>query len=129
MDLLAAVSIGDWEMAERLVGENPKLVERGRANAGVLHLMAKRNSVAGVKWLLDHGADPNALWAHWDAKVTPLHMAAMQGHAKVARLLVDSGADPRIPDSKHDSDAIGWAEFFRHAEVLKMLTEHAAKLE
>jgi GA-binding protein transcription factor beta len=98
------------------VRENPKLID-----TGALHLMAKRNSVAAVKWLLDHGADPNTRWAHWDAEVTPLHLAASQGHADVVRLLLAAGADANIRDSKHDGDALGWAEFFRQPETIRIL--------
>jgi ankyrin repeat protein len=127
MDLAASLALADWETAERLVRENPELIERGRAKGGVLHLMAKRGDVAAVKWLLEHGADPNARWAHWDAEVTPLHLAAMGGQADVARVLVAAGADPSIRDSKHDSDAIGWAEFFRQPEIVQILRAAAAK--
>jgi ankyrin repeat protein len=122
MDLVAILALGDTETAGRLVRENPRVME-----PGALHLMAKRNDVAAVKWLLDHGADPNARWAHWDAEVTALHLAASQGHAEVVRLLLGAGADPRIRDSKHDGDAIGWAEFFKQPEIVRILEEHAAK--
>jgi ankyrin repeat protein len=66
-----------------------------------------------VRWLLEQGADPNDRWSHWDAEVTPLHLAAAQGHAEMVRLLLAAGADPSIRDSKHDGDAVGWAEFGR----------------
>ena len=87
--------------------------------------MAKRNDAAAVKWLLDHGADPNARWSHWDADVTPLHLAVLGAHAEIVRLLLHAGADPRIRDSKHDSDAIGWAEFFRRADIVELLEGQA----
>ncbi|HEX9129191.1 MAG TPA: ankyrin repeat domain-containing protein [Gemmatimonadaceae bacterium] len=122
IDLAATVALGEWETATRLLNENPKLVE-----PGVLHLMAKRNDVAALKWLLDHGADPNARWAHWEAEVTPLHLAASQGHAESVRLLLNGGADPRIRDSMHDADAIGWAEFFRRPDIVQILKAHAMK--
>jgi hypothetical protein len=80
-----------------------------------------------VKWLLDHGADPNARWSHWDAEVTPLHLAVLGGHADIVGLLLEAGADPRVRDSKHDSDAIGWAEFFRRRDIVQILTAHTAK--
>ena len=118
MDLLAALALSDWETAARILGGNPG------ASAGALHLMAKRGDVAAVQWLLDQGADPNARWAHWDAEVTPLHLAALGDHPEVVRLLLSAGADPRIHDSKHDSDALGWAEFFRRSEIVRILEEH-----
>ena len=127
MDLVAALALGDWAIAERLVKENPELIERGRAKHGVLHLMTKRGDVAAVNWLLDHGADPNALWAHWDADVTPLHLAAMQDHADVVPPLLAAGADPRVRDNRHDADAIGWAEFFQRPEIVRILEAHTTK--
>jgi ankyrin repeat protein len=128
MDLVATLALGDWETAARLLREIPRLLDPGGASAGVLHLMAKRNDVAAVKWLLDHGADPNARWSHWDAEVTPLHLAVLAGHADVVRLLVEAGADPRVRDSKHDSDAIGWAEFFRRRDIVQVLKARAANM-
>jgi Ankyrin repeats (3 copies) len=92
----------------------PLLAEnRDALDSGALHLLAKRGDVRGVRWLLDHGADPNAGWSHWGAEVTPLHLAAAQGHAEVVRVLLAAGADPSIRDSKHDGDAMGWAEYGR----------------
>ena len=110
MDLVALLALGDWDTATHLLHENPGLID---SSGGALHLMAQRNDVAAVKWLLDHGADPNGRWASGGADVTPLHLAASRGHADMVRLLLAAGADPSIRDSKHDSDAIGWAEHFR----------------
>jgi ankyrin repeat protein len=117
------LALGDWAAADRLLGQNPGVVNPGGASFGVLHLMAKRNNVAAVRWLLEHKADPNALWPHWDAKVTPLHMATMEHHPDIVRALLDAGADPSIRDSKFDSDAIGWAEFFRRTDIVQMLRD------
>jgi hypothetical protein len=89
--------------------------------------MAKRGDADAVRWLLEHGADPNTMWSHWDADVTPLHLAAWQGHAEVARVLLDAGADPTIHDTKHDGDVMGWAEFARQEAIVRVLKEHAAK--
>jgi len=122
LDLVASLSLEDWNTAERLTRANPELL----GARGALHLVAKRNDVAAAKWLLEHGADPNALWAHWDADVTPLHLAVMQGHTEIVRLLLAAGADPAIRDSKHESDTIGWAEFFQRPEIVRLLTSPPA---
>ena len=119
MDLAAVVSLGDWTTAARLLRDDP-----GLANRGALQLLAKRDDEPGVRWLLDHGADPNAMAAHWDATVTALHLAAWQGHEAVVRMLLAAGADPRIHDTKHDGDALGWAEHAGRTVVAGLLREH-----
>jgi len=122
MDLLGSLALGDWEAATRLAGDNPELLRSG----GVLHLATKRGDVAGVQWLLDHGADPNGRWAHWDSEVTPLHLAALADHTEIMRILLTRGADSTIRDTKHDSDALGWAEFFRRHDMVELLKARGA---
>jgi ankyrin repeat protein len=119
LDLFTAVSLRDWSAAERLRDYDPSYIDGGRK--GALHIASKRGDIEAVKWLLDHGVNPNALWSHWGAEVTALHMAAWGGHADVARLLLASGANPTIKDSMHDSDALGWAEFFGRVDVVRLL--------
>jgi ankyrin repeat protein len=125
LDLLAALSLRDFAMAERLVRAKPELLQPGGTNGGALHVVAKRGDADAVRWLLAHGASPNALWAHWDSNVTPLHLAVFGNHPNVVRLLLEAGADPTIKDSKHDSDALGWAEFFGHNDTVKALRAQA----
>jgi ankyrin repeat protein len=126
MDLFAALALGEWDAATRLLRDDPRMIHPGGASAGGLHLMAKRGDARAVQWLLDHGADPSARWAHWDADVTPLHLAALGDHPEIARLLLRAGADPSIRDSRHDSDAMGWAEFFHRREIVQILKDHRA---
>jgi ankyrin repeat protein len=121
MDLFTALALTEWKSAARLLSESPNAIAPGGASAGVLHLMAKRGNLAAVKWLLEKGANPNARWSHWGAEVTPLHLASAHGHVDVVRQLLATGADPRIRDSMHDSDAIGWAEFFGKPEIVRVL--------
>jgi len=110
LDAPCAVALGAWDAAARLLGLGEGPGEAGAIPPGPLHLMAKRGSVDGVRWLLARGADPSMRWAHWDAEVTPLHLAALGGHLEVARVLLESGADPGVRDSKFESDTLGWAE-------------------
>lgn len=118
LDLAALLSLGEWDMADRLLLGNPGLIE---PVSGVLHLLARRNDAAAVRWLLDHGAPVNGRWSDHGAEVTPLHLAASRGHAEMVRILLDSGADPTIRDSMHDSDPLGWAEYFKRPEIVRIL--------
>jgi len=120
IDLLAAVGLRDWATASTIVAANRETVDRG-----TLHLLAKRGDAAGVKWLLEHGANPNATWAHWDANVTALHLAALSGSTGVAHVLVEAGADTTVRDSQHDSDALGWAKFFRRPDIVRLIEDRA----
>ena len=126
-DLFTDLALGDWDSATRLLSENPAVVKDGGASSGVLHLMAKRNNVAAVKWLLDHSVDPNVRWNHWDAAVTPLHLAILGRHPEVVRILLAAGADPTIRDTKHKATATEWAEFFGYKEIVRILAAHEEK--
>ena len=117
--LLTSVALGEWKSAARLSSQDPDAVER----EGVLHLMAKSGNLPAVKWLIDHGANPNFLWNHWGALVTPLHLATLAGHPEVARVLLESGADTTIRDTQHHSDAMGWAQFFKRNEIVEMIDQ------
>src|SRR3954471_13001587 len=118
LDLLAALTLHHWDTADRLARDDPRLLE---PPGGALHLASKRGDAAVVRWLLDHGASPNGRWAHWDSDVTPLHLAVLGSHPEIARILLDAGADPTIEDTKHQSGALGWAEFFGRGELVEVL--------
>src|SRR5207237_9360211 len=99
---------------------------RTRMTEGAMHLMARRGEKASVLWLMNHCADENAMWSHWDPDFTPLHAAIVGNHVDVARALIDGGADINIRDSKHDGDAIGWAQLFGREAIQALLVERGA---
>ena len=115
-DLFATLALGEFEAAERVVRH-----DRTALDAGALAFHAKRNDVRAVRWLLDHGANPNARWTHWGANLTALHLAAMNGHRAIVQMLLDAGADPTIRDAAHDGDPAGWAEHHGHTELAALL--------
>jgi ankyrin repeat protein len=133
LDLAAALSLGDWTLAAQLwavdrcgrgFGDRGERSPRLSTSA-ILHLVSKRGEVAAVRWLLERGVDANARWIGWDTDATPLHVAASRGHEEIVRLLLDAGGDPRLRDSKHDSDVLEWAEFFRQARIAAVIRGRA----
>jgi serine/threonine-protein phosphatase 6 regulatory ankyrin repeat subunit A len=81
---------------------------------------------AGVRWLLEHGADPNLAWAEFgDA---PLHIAAERWDVPMVELLVRHGAD--IHQRRADGrTAHTLAELHGNPEVAAWLLSHGARDE
>ena len=122
LDLVAALALGDRNTAEAIVRDNADPL-----NSGALHLLAKRGDAPAVQWLVDHGANPNALWSHWDANVTALHLCVWSDDVELARILLEAGADPSIRDSKHHGTAAEWAEHFGKPAMRRVLIDAQMK--
>jgi ankyrin repeat protein len=101
-DAIAALALGDFELAKDA--------------RELLPLMSQRGDLAAVRFPLERGADPDA--------GEPLHLAASRGHAEVVPALPAAGADPRRRDPEHDSDALGWAVFFKRQDTAAILRAH-----
>ncbi|PWT98272.1 MAG: hypothetical protein C5B51_29700 [Terriglobia bacterium] len=77
----------------------------------------------GVRWLLEHGVDPNLAWAeHGDA---PLHIAAERWNVAMVDLLVSHGADihQRRSDGRTPHTL---ASLYGNEEIAAWLLEHGA---
>jgi ankyrin repeat protein len=73
-----------------------------------------------MKWLLLHGADPNALG--WRYGNSALHEAVISGASeKVIRVLLDHGARSDVKN-KQGKTAIQLARESKKAKLLKLLT-------
>jgi len=76
------------------------LVESGRLNAESLTTMLLRKAdmhdYEGMKYLLEHGADPNRM-TRW--KMTALHQAVRRDNSLAhIELMLDHGGDPKLPN-------------------------------
>ncbi|HZF30000.1 MAG TPA: ankyrin repeat domain-containing protein [Gammaproteobacteria bacterium] len=82
-------------------------------------LTGPTSQATGVRWLLEHGADPNRAWGELDD--APLHIAAQRCDVEMTQLLVRHGADihrrrvdgrtPRTVAQLHGNRAVAaWLE-------------------
>ena len=117
--LHSALAAKNEDAARRVIEADPNAL-----NGGAMAFHAKRGDLDAVRWMLAHGADPDARWSHWGANVTAMHLAAMAGYAEIVRILLDAGGDPTIRDDVHGGDVAGWAEHHHHYEVVAMIREH-----
>jgi ankyrin repeat protein len=82
--------------------------------------------VAGIRWLLEHGADPNLSWGEGDD--APLHVAAQRWDVPMTELLVKHGADihRRRADGR---TAHALAELYGNQDIAAWLLAQGAKDE
>ncbi|HEY8507951.1 MAG TPA: ankyrin repeat domain-containing protein [Steroidobacteraceae bacterium] len=80
----------------------------------------------GVRWLLEHGADPNLAWG--DLGDAPLHIAAQRWDVPTVEMLVQHGADihRRRADGR---TAHTLAELYGNADIAEWLRAHGARDE
>jgi ankyrin repeat protein len=105
------------------------LVGSGKLTQDTIGLMLARkfnwHDDDGVRWLLDHGADPN--WPLWGAR--PLHWALRQGTPiHYFEWLLDHGADPSLPD-KDGTAPMAEAARQGRADVLELFEKRGTVIE
>jgi ankyrin repeat protein len=91
-DICWAARQGDMPAVERLVGQDPGLLD-AKDGAGWTPLMnaSMEGHVGVVQWLLDKGA---AINERAELRQTAVWLACYYGRLDVTRLLVERGADP-----------------------------------
>ncbi|MBK6982962.1 MAG: ankyrin repeat domain-containing protein [Betaproteobacteria bacterium] len=118
-NLLAASSAGDLAAAALLLRRGAQINSRfGGEGQTALHRAAAQNEVQMVKFLLDHGADPNVADADGN---TPLLVTAYKGHLEVALLLIAAKADLDVAESRYGITPLMEAARKGHVELVGML--------
>jgi ankyrin repeat protein len=90
-----------------------------------LHLAAASGNVEAVRLLLAPpvGSDVRAARIN---NFTPLHSAAMQGHAAVCELLLAAGAEVNVQTDPQGYTPLHSAAFAGHIEAIRVLLAHGA---
>jgi ankyrin repeat protein len=106
------------------------LLESGKLNSTSLTTLLLRkgdwHDTEGIRMLLEHGADPNAMtrWGH-----TALHQALHRDNRLVnIALFLDHGADPALKNIHDDRSAISMAARRGRGDVLGLLEERGFDL-
>lgn len=107
------------------------LVERGRLNGDSLATMLLRKADwhdhEGIKYLLEHGAEPNRL-THWG--YTALHQALRRDNAlDNIEVMLDHGADPTLEDRPDGKSAVALAARRGRGDVLKLFERRGLPID
>ncbi len=128
LDLLAALTLGRYDLAERMLAEDPARIGPDGRDTIALHLLVATRNADGVRWLIEHGVDVNAKRVLWDCNHTALHITTELpgGAIELTRMLLDAGADPDIRDDKYQATVLGWAEYCGQPQIADMLRRSGA---
>ena len=119
--VFAAATGGDLSAVQQAVEKDPNLVKATEwENATLLHDAVIQNHIDLAKYLLEKGADINAVKTDG---VTALHIAARNGNIEMIRLLLQSGATINVVDER------GWtpldrAQKWGHQDAAEFLKQH-----
>ncbi len=89
------------DMVQPLVlryGADPRAVDAGGHSA--LHYAAAAGNLAVVQFLVEMGAEVDAMNPLKEARVTPLAMAYRRGRSRIMELLISHGAEEFDPETK-----------------------------
>jgi ankyrin repeat protein len=126
LDLLTAITLGRYEIAERMVAEDPARIGPDGRDTIALHLLVAKRNEEGVRWLIAHGVDVNAKRFLWECNSTALHVTTEWEAIELTQLLLDAGADPSIRDDKYDATVLGWAEYLDRPKMAELLRQRGA---
>ena len=107
------------------------LVESGKLTADSLATMLLRKAdwhdFDGIKYLLEHGADPNRM-THW--KLTALHQALRRDNdLQNIEVMLDHGADPTLQNQVDGKSAISIAVRRGRGDVLALFERRGIPIE
>lgn len=100
LSIHALAQRGDTQaLLDRLAADSSlDLSAKDEQDVTPLHWAAINAHMSTCRWLLDNGADVDAIGG--ELRATPLQWAARNGHLYVVHLLLSRGADPNIADSQ-----------------------------
>ncbi|MHC4212186.1 MAG: ankyrin repeat domain-containing protein [Planctomycetota bacterium] len=116
-----------WYAKEKDHTETIDLLSRHGAVES-LHDVVMAGDIEQVKRLISKGADVNARSDSW--LITPMHVAAGEGHKQICELLISGGAEVNAKSGELEDDE-GWTPLHGacsggHKEVAELLLDHGA---
>ena len=122
-DLSAALFSGDLERAKEMPYD-------AEIHGFLLHACTSEGMDDAVDVLLEMGADPSVqtpmLVAETITNLTPLHIAALEGHVGIATELLGYGADPNVLADGTNQTPLHCAASSGQAEMIELLLGYGA---
>lgn len=126
--VLRAATAGDVEALARVVaveGAAAVRLDGDSEELTALHLAAAAGQLEAVNYLLSPAVNADARAARLN-NFTPLHSAAMKGHAAVCEALLRAGAGVDVQTDPQGYAPLHSAAFAGHLDVIRVLLDHGA---
>jgi ankyrin repeat protein len=124
----SAATAGDITALEKLISSYGAAAVRADHDPGeltALHWAAAAGNLDAVRFLLAPPVSADATAPRIN-NFTPLHSAAMQGHAAVCKLLIDAGSPVNAQTAPQGYAPLHSAAFAGHIEAIEVLLKHGA---
>ncbi|KAG6901444.1 hypothetical protein C0995_011957 [Termitomyces sp. Mi166 len=113
-----------YAMSEIMKSAEPVISKRQRINARALHLSAGNGHLATVKWLIENGAQLDAINNN---NATPLLRAARFGELEIVKLLASKGQDINTR-AKDENTPLHVSAENGHLATVQWLVENGAQM-
>jgi hypothetical protein len=125
IEIRTAIKSGDIDTVRQLLGSDSQRLGMTTVFGTWLHVAAMYGKLEIVKFLVDLGADLNAIGGL--ASGPPLLSAIDAGHSDVAEYLIHRGTTLNVDDS--EKNPLLSAIYHGHTEIAKMLINHGIDIQ
>ena len=130
IELPAAVALGQQDVIDRLLREEPHCLRPGGKWARLIIRAAEHSSGEVIETLVRGGASVHVRDSHRTAidgthGFTALHAAAWNGNDSAVRVLLRHGADPAAREDKYRGTPAGWADYNHQTRTRDIILEGA----
>jgi ankyrin repeat protein len=116
---------GDLEQVKKMIEKGAKVDKKDIAGQTPLMYAAETGKIDVVTYLIDQGADVNAVSGKM-GRGTAIIYAAAANQVETVEYLIENGADINATTPYHNETALIWAVAQGNTEVAKILLEHGA---
>jgi|GEM_PF-2079527 len=121
--LFAAVHSGNYALVEKLIKQNPHMLNERHSMGGTyMNCAASSKDMKMMKLMIKYGADPNF---GAGCGTTPLILATNQGDIDMVSVLLEAGANPNIVGE--GSCPLSSAIRSNHIEIVNLLKKYHAR--